>query len=145
MCIRDRDSELEAAFLTASSEAKKAFDNGDVYLEKFMTGVRHVEMQVLADERGHVVCLGERDCSLQRNKQKVIEETPSPAVGPELRRSMEQAAMLAVQAAHYTNAGTVEFLLEPNGRFYFIEMNTRLQVEHGVTEEVSNVDIVRCV
>ena len=138
-----QDSELEAAFLTASSEAKKAFDNGDVYLEKFMTGVRHVEMQVLADERGHVVCLGERDCSLQRNKQKVIEETPSPAVGPELRRSMEQAAMLAVQAAHYTNAGTVEFLLEPNGRFYFIEMNTRLQVEHGVTEEVSNVDIVK--
>ncbi|KAF5075815.1 Biotin carboxylase [anaerobic digester metagenome] len=135
--------ELENAFLTASAEAKSAFGNGDVFLEKYLTHVRHVEMQILADTYGNMVCLGERDCSLQLNKQKVLEETPSPVMTQEIRSKMMEAAIKAAKAANYTNAGTVEFLLAPNGEFYFIEMNTRLQVEHPITEEISGVDIVK--
>lgn len=135
--------ELENAFLTASAEAKSAFGNGEVFLEKYLTHVRHVEMQILADTFGNMVCLGERDCSLQLNKQKVLEETPSPVMTQEIRSKMMEAAIKAAKAASYTNAGTVEFLLAPNGEFYFIEMNTRLQVEHPITEEISGVDIVK--
>ncbi len=135
--------ELENAFLTASAEAKSAFGNGEVFLEKYLTHVRHVEMQILADTFGNMVCLGERDCSLQLNKQKVLEETPSPVMTQEVRSKMMEAAIKAAKAANYTNAGTVEFLLAPNGEFYFIEMNTRLQVEHPITEEISGVDIVK--
>lgn len=135
--------ELENAFHTASAEAKSAFGNGEVFLEKYLIHVRHVEMQILADTFGNMVCLGERDCSLQLNKQKVLEETPSPVMTQEIRSKMMEAAIKAAKAANYTNAGTVEFLLAPNGEFYFIEMNTRLQVEHPITEEISGVDIVK--
>lgn len=135
--------ELENAFLTASAEAKSAFGNGEVFLEKYLTHVRHVELQILADHFGNLVCLGERDCSLQLNKQKVLEETPCPIMTAEIRSKMMESAIKAAKAANYTNAGTVEFLLAPNGSFYFIEMNTRLQVEHPITEEISGIDIVK--
>ena len=138
-----KEEELEEAFYTASREAESAFGNGAVFLEKYLTSVRHVEMQVLADHQGNILCLGERDCSLQLNKQKVLEETPSPVMTEEIRQKMMDAAILAAKAANYTNAGTVEFLLAPDGQFYFIEMNTRLQVEHPITEEISGVDIVK--
>ncbi|MDD4843541.1 MAG: acetyl-CoA carboxylase biotin carboxylase subunit [Anaerotignum sp.] len=141
--VVNESEELENAFLTASAEAKSAFGNGEVFLEKYLTHVRHVEMQILADNFGNMVCLGERDCSLQLNKQKVLEETPSPVMTEEIRSKMMEAAIKAAKAADYTNAGTVEFLLAPNGEFYFIEMNTRLQVEHPITEEISGVDIVK--
>ena len=141
--VVNKKEELEQAFFTASAEAKSAFGNGDVFLEKYLTHVRHVEMQILADHFGNMVCLGERDCSLQLNKQKVLEETPSPVMTEKIRAKMMEAAMKAAKAANYTNAGTVEFLLAPNGEFYFIEMNTRLQVEHPITEEISGVDIVK--
>lgn len=138
-----REEDLADAFHTASREAESAFGNGDVFLEKYLTHVRHVEMQILADHEGNILCLGERDCSLQLNKQKVLEETPSPVMTEDIRRKMMDAAVLAAKAANYTNAGTVEFLLAPDGQFYFIEMNTRLQVEHPITEEISGVDIVK--
>ena len=141
--VVEREEELEEAFLTASREAASAFGNGDVFLEKYLTHVRHVEMQILADHYGNILCLGERDCSLQLNKQKVLEETPSPVMTEEIRQNMMDAAVKAAKAANYTNAGTVEFLLAPDGQFYFIEMNTRLQVEHPITEEISNIDIVK--
>ena len=141
--VVEQEEELEEAFLTASREAASAFGNGDVFLEKYLTHVRHVEMQILADHYGNILCLGERDCSLQLNKQKVLEETPSPVMTEEIREKMMDAAVLAAKAANYTNAGTVEFLLAPDGQFYFIEMNTRLQVEHPITEEISNIDIVK--
>ena len=137
------EEDLADAFHTASREAESAFGNGDVFLEKYLTHVRHVEMQILADQQGNILCLGERDCSLQLNKQKVLEETPSPVMTEDIRRKMMDAAVLAAKAANYTNAGTVEFLLAPDGQFYFIEMNTRLQVEHPITEEISGVDIVK--
>lgn len=141
--VVEREEDLEEAFHTASREAESAFGNGDVFLEKYLTQVRHVEMQILADGEGNILCLGERDCSLQLHKQKVLEETPSPVMTAEIRQKMMDAAVLAAKAAHYTNAGTVEFLLAPDGAFYFIEMNTRLQVEHPITEEISGVDIVK--
>ena len=141
--VVEQEEELEEAFLTASREAASAFGNGDVFLEKYLTHVRHVEMQILADHYGNILCLGERDCSLQLNKQKVLEETPSPVMTEEIREKMMDAAVLAAKAANYTNAGTVEFLLAPDGQFYFIEMNTRLQVEHPITEEISNIEIVK--
>ena len=141
--VVEREEDLEEAFLTASREAESAFGNGDVFLEKYLTHVRHVEMQILADHYGNILCLGERDCSLQLNKQKVLEETPSPVMTAEIREKMMDAAVLAAKAANYTNAGTVEFLLAPDGQFYFIEMNTRLQVEHPITEEISDIDIVK--
>ena len=137
------ESELEDAFINASEEARRAFSDGEVYMEKYLSPVRHIEVQVLADEYGNTVTLGERDCSLQLNRQKVIEETPCPVLSEDTRQRMFDAARAAVSAAVYTNAGTVEFLLDGDGNFYFIEMNTRLQVEHAVSEEVSGIDIVK--
>jgi len=143
MRIVRRLEELESAFLAATGEAQKAFGDGRVYLEKFLEGPRHVEIQVLADTHGRVVHLGERECSIQRRHQKLIEESPSPAVTPAIRNAMGGAAVRAAQAVGYVSAGTCEFMLMPNGEFYFLEMNTRLQVEHPVTELVYGVDIVR--
>lgn len=137
------ESELEDAFINASEEARRAFSDGEVYMEKYLSPVRHIEVQVIADEYGNTVTLGERDCSLQLNRQKVIEETPCPVLSEDTRQRMFDAARAAVSAAGYTNAGTVEFLLDGDGNFYFIEMNTRLQVEHAVSEEVSGIDIVK--
>jgi acetyl/propionyl-CoA carboxylase alpha subunit len=134
---------LEAAFRQAMSEAGAAFGDRSVYLERAIDRPRHVEMQILADNHGHCVWLGERDCSIQRRHQKVLEESPSPAVSASLRQRMGDVAVQAAQAAGYTNAGTVEFLLAPDGSFYFLEVNARLQVEHPVTEEVTGLDLVR--
>lgn len=135
--------DLEKAYLTASEEAKNAFGDGGVYMEKYLSPVKHIEVQLLADESGNVVCLGERECSIQKRNQKLLEEAPSPAIDPVLREKMCKAAAKAAKAAKYTNAGTVEFLLDDAGHFYFMEMNTRLQVEHPVSEFVSGVDIVK--
>jgi acetyl-CoA carboxylase biotin carboxylase subunit len=135
--------QLESAFRTASSEAEHAFGDGACYMERFLTHVKHVEIQLLADEAGNVVCLGERECSIQRNNQKLLEESPSPALNDEIREKMCEAATKAAKAAGYTNAGTVEFLLDGDKNFYFMEMNTRLQVEHAVTEQITGVDIVK--
>jgi acetyl-CoA carboxylase biotin carboxylase subunit len=133
--------ELDAAYRTASSEAQSAFGDGSLYVEKAVVGARHVEIQVLGDGEGAVLTLGERDCSIQRRHQKLVEESPSPAVTPEIRAEMEGAAHRACEALRYRGAGTIEFLLDAEGRFYFIEMNTRLQVEHPVTELVTGIDL----
>jgi acetyl-CoA carboxylase, biotin carboxylase subunit len=134
--------ELESAFATASGEAEAAFGDGSIYLEKALVPARHVEIQVLADRQGGVLTLGERECSIQRRHQKLVEESPSPALTPESREAMEAAAERACVATTYTNAGTLEFLLGPGGDFYFIELNARLQVEHPVSELVTGIDIV---
>jgi len=134
---------LAAAVRQASGEAQAAFGDGAVYVEKYLARPRHVEIQILADGRGHAIHLGERDCSIQRRHQKLIEEAPSPAVSPELRARMGKAAVDAALAAGYKGAGTVEFLLDGSGEFYFMEMNTRVQVEHCVTEMVTGIDIVK--
>jgi acetyl-CoA carboxylase biotin carboxylase subunit len=135
--------DLGEAFQSCKSEAEKAFGDGALYLEKHLESPRHVEFQILADSLGNVVHLFERECSIQRRHQKIIEETPSPALTPALRQVMGQAAVAAARAAGYVNAGTVEFLLEPNGNFYFLEVNTRLQVEHPITEVTTGFDLVR--
>ncbi len=135
--------ELESNFNAARAEAKAAFGNGDVYLEKLVVRPRHVEVQVLADNHGNNVALCERDCSIQRRHQKLIEEAPSPVLTEELRRSMGIAAVKAVRAVDYKNAGTIEFLLDQSNNFYFMEMNTRVQVEHPVSEEITGVDIIK--
>ena len=143
MRLIEGESELPSAFASAQSEALRAFGDGEVYMEKAISRPRHIEIQVLADEHGNTVYLGERDCSLQRRHQKVLEECPSPAVTPALRQRMGEVAVKAAQAAGYTNAGTIEFLADQGGNFYFLEMNTRLQVEHPVTELVSGFDLVQ--
>ena len=127
----------------ASEEARIAFSDGNVYIEKYLFPVKHIEVQLLADEKGNVVSLGERECSIQKNNQKLIEEAPSPAVTREIRKAMMEAAVKAAKAVQYTSVGTVEFLLDRNNNFYFMEMNTRLQVEHGITEQVTRIDIVK--
>jgi acetyl-CoA carboxylase, biotin carboxylase subunit len=135
--------ELAVAVRQAQAEAEAAFGNGAVYVEKYIGSPRHIEIQVLADGKGHGIHLGERDCSIQRRHQKLIEEAPSPAVSPELRGQMGEAAVAAAVAADYEGAGTIEFLLDSDGRFYFMEMNTRVQVEHCVTEMITGIDIVK--
>ncbi|MEN3038443.1 MAG: acetyl-CoA carboxylase biotin carboxylase subunit [Candidatus Kryptonium sp.] len=143
MRMVNSDDELENAWQTARAEAEAAFGNPALYIEKFIEKPRHVEIQVLADEHGNVIHLGERDCSIQRRHQKLIEESPSPIVTPELREAMGRAAVKGAKSVKYRNAGTIEFLVDRDGNFYFMEMNTRIQVEHPVTEMVYGIDIVR--
>jgi len=135
--------EMPALLKSARREAESAFGDGSVYLEKLVENARHIEFQILGDHHGNIIHLGERECSLQRRRQKLVEEAPSPALTPELRAKMGEMAVRAAQAVNYVNAGTIEFLLDKNGHFYFMEMNTRLQVEHPVTERVTGVDIVK--
>lgn len=140
----EEEADLIAAFESASQEAQAAFGNGAMYIEKVIYPARHIEVQILGDRHGNIVHLGERDCSLQRHNQKVLEESPSIAIGKTLRQEMGDAAVRAAKAVQYENAGTIEFLLdESSGEFYFMEMNTRVQVEHPVTEFVTGVDIVK--
>lgn len=138
-----KPEDLEGAFQAAKAEAQAAFGNGDVYLEKLVLRPRHIEIQVLADDHGNQVALCERDCSIQRRHQKLLEEAPSPALSEEQRRAMGRAAVKAVRAVDYRNAGTIEFLLDERGDFYFMEMNTRVQVEHPVTEQITGTDIIK--
>jgi acetyl-CoA carboxylase biotin carboxylase subunit len=143
MRVANDDSELVRGYPLARAEAEAAFGNGGLLLEKYLPSVRHVEIQVLADTHGHAIHLGERDCSSQRRHQKIVEEAPSPAVNPKLRQRMGSDALRGIRAIGYVNAGTLEFLLEPSGKYYFIEMNTRIQVEHPVTELVTGIDLVK--
>ncbi|MDD2478796.1 MAG: acetyl-CoA carboxylase biotin carboxylase subunit [Victivallaceae bacterium] len=142
MRIAHNDASLIQGYHAARSEAENAFGNGDLYMEKFLVNPRHIEFQILADNHGNVVHLGERDCSVQRRNQKLIEESPSPALNAKLRERMGKAAVRAAKAVGYTNAGTIEFLLA-GGEFYFMEMNTRIQVEHPVTEMVTGIDLIK--
>src|SRR5579872_7124732 len=135
-------ADLKSALEGARSEAERSFGDDEVYIEKAIVNPRHIEMQILADEHGNTVYLGERECSLQRRHQKVIEEAPSPIVDSDMRRRMGEVAVRVAQAAGYTNAGTVEFLVDQEKNFYFLEMNTRLQVEHPVTELITGLDLV---
>ncbi|HEY5838198.1 MAG TPA: acetyl-CoA carboxylase biotin carboxylase subunit [Pyrinomonadaceae bacterium] len=143
MRIVNAEDELGHALETASTEAAAAFKNADVYIERYMQRPRHIEIQVLADEHGNCVFLGERECSIQRRHQKLLEEAPAPMMTPELRQQMGDTAVAACKAIGYSSAGTFEFLLDENNQFYFMEMNTRIQVEHPVTEMVTLTDIVR--
>jgi acetyl-CoA carboxylase biotin carboxylase subunit len=143
MRVADTPQELEGSFLTAQKEAQAVFGDPTMYLEHFVRHPRHIEFQILADSHGNVVHLGERDCSIQRNHQKMIEESPSVAISQELREKMGKTAVTAARAAKYVNAGTIEFLLEKDESFYFMEMNTRIQVEHPVTEWVTGVDLIK--
>ena len=143
MRVANTPEEFEQSFLTAQKETQMAFGDNTMYIEHFVQHPRHIEFQILADAYGNVVHLGERDCSIQRNHQKMIEESPSAALDEELRRKMGDAAVKAAKAAGYVNAGTIEFLLEKTGDFYFMEMNTRIQVEHPVTEWVTGIDLIK--
>jgi len=146
MRIAHNDISLLKGYHTARSEAEKAFGNSGVYIEKFIENAHHIEFQILADNAGNIIHLGERDCSIQRRNQKLIEETPSPLVEnkfKDLRKKMGRAAIKIAEAAHYTNAGTVEFIVDPHGNFYFLEVNKRIQVEHPITEEVTGLDLVK--
>lgn len=143
MRVVEGPDEIEAALVAAKAEAKGAFGNDDVYLEKYLSHPRHVEIQVLADDQGNAMHLCERDCSIQRRHQKLVEEAPSPALTSELRQKMGEAALKAVAAVDYRNAGTIEFMLDTDGRFYFMEMNTRVQVEHTVSETITGIDIIK--
>ena len=141
--IIHNDEQMREAVSQAANEARNAFGNGELYIEKYLEDLRHVEVQILADTHGNCVHLGERECSIQHRHQKLLEESPCSAVNPALRRRMGEAAVRAAQAAGYTNAGTVEFLLDPRGRFFFFEMNALIQVEHPVTEMLTGIDLVR--
>src|SRR5262245_35173725 len=143
MRIAHNDVSLANTFMAAQAEAGAAFKNSSVYLEKFVEKPRHVEIQILADAHGNVIHLGERDCTIQRRFQKLIEESPSPVLTPSLRKDMGNAAVTFAKAAKYVNAGTCEFLVDERGRFYFIEMNARIQVEHPVTEMVTGLDLIK--
>lgn len=143
MRVVNRAEDLGRAFQAAQAEAKSTFGNDGVYLERYFLEPRHIEVQVLADQQGRVIHLGERDCSIQRRHQKLVEETPSPVVDDKLRREIGRVAVEAVKAAHYRNVGTVEFLLDKERNFYFMEVNTRIQVEHPITEMVTGVDLIK--
>jgi len=143
MRIAHNDASLIQGFHAAKTEAEKAFGNGDVYIEKFIENPKHIEVQILADTFGNVLQLGERDCSMQRRHQKLVEESPSPSISPSLRKKLGEAAVKAAKAVKYVSAGTIEFLLGPKEQFYFMEMNTRVQVEHPVTELVTGIDIIK--
>ena len=143
MRIAHNDASLIQGYHAARTEAENAFGNGALYMEKFLVNPRHIEVQILADNYGNVIHLGERDCSVQRRNQKLLEETPSPAVSQKLREKLGSAAVKAAKAAKYTSAGTIEFLLDANDNFYFMEMNTRIQVEHPVTEMLTGIDLVK--
>ncbi|MGI8966197.1 MAG: acetyl-CoA carboxylase biotin carboxylase subunit [Limisphaerales bacterium] len=146
MRVAHNDISLVKGYHTSRSEAEKAFGNSGVYIEKFIENPRHIEFQILADNKGNIIHLGERDCSIQRRNQKVMEETPSPlfaAKFKDLRKKMGKAAVRIAEVAHYTNAGTVEFLVDESGHFYFLEMNKRIQVEHPITEEVTGIDLIK--
>lgn len=140
--IAENIEQFRKMFVAARAEAEISFGNPDVYLEKMILNPRHVEVQILADKHGNYLHLGERDCTIQRRRQKLIEESPSPIVSPRMRRALGQAAVAVAKAAHYSSAGTVEFLIDGAGDFYFMEMNTRIQVEHTVTEELTGIDLI---
>jgi acetyl-CoA carboxylase biotin carboxylase subunit len=142
MRVAQNEDEFEFQFNLAQRESANAFGDDTMYLERFVEDPRHVEIQIMADQHGNVVALGERDCSVQRNHQKLIEESPSPAITPETRQKMNEYAVLAAKTVGYTNAGTIEYIVDKAGNFYFIEMNTRIQVEHGVTEMVTGTDLI---
>lgn len=143
MRVAHNDVRLISALMTCQAEAEAAFGSPDVYIEKYIGNPRHVEFQIVADNYGHIVHLGERDCTIQRRHQKLLEESPSPAVDNKLRKKMGEAAVRGAKAANYSNVGTIEFLLVDSGNFYFMEMNTRIQVEHPVTEMVTNIDLIK--
>ncbi|MGQ0812126.1 MAG: acetyl-CoA carboxylase biotin carboxylase subunit [Nitrospiraceae bacterium] len=143
MRVVNKTEELARAFQAAQAEAKSTFGHEGVYLERYFLEPRHIEVQIVADHRGHVVSLGERDCSIQRRHQKLVEETPSPAVDEKLRREIGRVAVEAVKAIHYRNVGTVEFLLDKDQNFFFMELNTRIQVEHPITEMVTGIDLIK--
>jgi acetyl-CoA carboxylase biotin carboxylase subunit len=143
MRVANDPEDFARAFQLARSEALSAFGSGDVYVEKYLARPRHIEFQIMGDKHGHVIHLGERDCSVQRRHQKLIEEAPSPAVGPALRERMGSDAVRGAKAIDYVGAGTIEMLLDEDGSYYFMEMNTRIQVEHGVTEMLTGVDLVK--
>ena len=143
MRVVNKPEELARAFQAAQAEAKTTFGHDAVYLERYFLEPRHIEVQIVADHRGHVVHLGERDCSIQRRHQKLVEETPSPAIDEKLRREIGRVAVEAVKAIRYCNVGTVEFLLDKDRNFFFMEVNTRIQVEHPITEMVTGIDLVK--
>ena len=142
MRVAHDEEEFEFQFNMAQRESANAFGDDTMYIERFVENPRHVEIQIMADTQGNVVALGERDCSVQRNHQKLIEESPSPAITEETRQKMNEYAILAAKTVNYTNAGTIEFIVSPKGEFFFMEMNTRIQVEHGVTEMVTGTDLI---